>query len=241
LLGALVAIGVITFLTYRSLEQRSRAVIAVNHAHAVQRQIMQLAARLRESEAGQRGFLITGMPEYLEAYERFDVELETEISELRHLLAEPAALGQSEAVQRLLRTRLDLIAESVQRKRAGDDAGALGVVRGDRGRRLAEQATSILSAMSEREEQQLQAQNAAWERSVTWSSYVTFGGAGVLVTMLLIVGLLASRDFRTTEDEGWLRRLQVALGREVQGDLRLESLGAKVLGVVGGSLDAQIG
>ena len=51
----------------------------------------------------------------------------------------------------------------------------------------------------------------------------------------------SSRDFRTREDEAWLRRVQMALNTQVQGDLRVESLGEKILGVLVKNLDAQVG
>ncbi len=65
-----------------------------------------------------------------------------------------------------------------------------------------------------------------------------FGGVGLLIAMLFLVGILASRDFRAVEAEGWIRRVQVSLTTHMQGDFSLSSLGDKVLRTLGRNLGA---
>jgi hypothetical protein len=70
------------------------------------------------------------------------------------------------------------------------------------------------------------------EDSVTSSTYVALGGVTVLIAMLLLVGYLASRDYRTVADDNWVRRVQLASAGELRGDLRRESLADKLLHTV---------
>ena len=76
---------------------------------------------------------------------------------------------------------------------------------------------------------------------MTSSSYIVFGGVGVLIVMIVLIGVLASRDYRAVASEAWVRRVQVALTTEMQGDVRLESLGEKVLRTLSSNLAAPVG
>ncbi|HEX7841755.1 MAG TPA: ATP-binding protein, partial [Kofleriaceae bacterium] len=79
------------------------------------------------------------------------------------------------------------------------------------------------------------------ENTVQWSSYTMFGGLAVLIAMILLIGALASHSFRSVEGEAWARRVHLALTAELQGDLRLESLGGKVLRVLVDHFGARVG
>jgi len=62
-----------------------------------------------------------------------------------------------------------------------------------------------------------------------------FVGVGVLILMIILIAVLASRDYRAVAAEAWVRRIQVALTTEMQGDVRLESLTESHRKAVGGS------
>src|SRR5690606_13044085 len=68
-----------------------------------------------------------------------------------------------------------------------------------------------------------------WERAASRSFYVQLGGSGVLVLLIVIAAMLASRDHRDRETQAWLRAGQIALATRLQGDMRLELLGESVL------------
>ncbi|NVB77238.1 MAG: response regulator [Kofleriaceae bacterium] len=242
ILAAFVAIVAITVLSYRSLAARSEAAEAVNHANAVQRVLSDLLLQLKEAEAGQRSFLISGDERYLNSYEVAETSIATDLSELRKLTAGTAEhLHYLERIEPLAHKRLELLTEGVTLRRNGNTQAAFDLVNTARGRDVMTEIRDSIQAMLATEQRLLDARSTEWESAVRWSSYVAFGGAGVLVLVLLLVGFFASRDFRAVANEGWIRRTQVDLAGRLQGDLALASLGETVLKSVVPNMNAQVG
>ncbi|HET9992265.1 MAG TPA: CHASE3 domain-containing protein, partial [Kofleriaceae bacterium] len=242
LVAALLAAAVIAILSYRSLITRSDSADAMNHTKQVQQQIEKALSALRDGETGQRGFLITGAERYLEPYERGREQLPGLLAVLRQLTADnPTQQQRISEVEAIAKTKFDEMAETLALERAHDHAGALAIVRTDRGKNSMDRARALLGEMEDSEQALLTQRTQAWEDSVTSSSYVVFGGVGVLIVMIVLIGVLASRDYRAVAAEAWVRRIQVALTTEMQGDVRLDSLGEKVLRTLSGNLHAPVG
>ncbi len=240
--AALAAVAVISVLTYRSMQARSESVQAVNHAMALRNDLNRLQLLLENAQGGQRAFIITGDEDYLRSHELARASLVTQVEQLRKLAGgSPEQLATLDAILPLAEARLAVIDETIQHKRAGNAQTAVDQIASGRGRAVMHEFRALIAQLLLDVQAQLDRQTAEWEQSVRWSSYVMFSGAGVLLGMLLLVGYLSSRDFRTLEAESWLRRLQLELGGELQADLRLESLGDKILGVLVPNLDARVG
>ncbi|HEY6034140.1 MAG TPA: response regulator [Kofleriaceae bacterium] len=240
--GALVAAALIAILSYRSLVTRSDAADAMNHTKQVQHQVEKVLSALRDGETGQRGFLITGADRYLEPYEHGREQLPGLIAVLRELTSDNATQQQRiNELEQIAKTKFDEMAETIAHERAGDHAGALAIVRSDRGKNAMDRARTLLGAMEDDEQNLLTERTRAWESSVTSSAYIVFGGVAGLILMIILIAVLASRDYRAVAAEAWVRRIQVALTTEMQGDVRLESLGDKVLRTLSRNLHAPVG
>ena len=242
LLAALAAAAVIAILSYRSLISRSDAADAMNHTKQVQQQTEKVLSALRDGETGQRGFLLTGADRYLEPYERGREQLPGLLAVLRQLTSDnPTQQQRLTELEAIAKTKFDELAETLQHERANDHAGALAIVRTDRGKNAMDRARALIEEMESAEQALLVDRTQTWEDSVTSSSYVVFGGVGVLILMIVLIGILASRDYRAVAAEAWVRRVQVALTTEMQGDVRLDSLGEKVLRTLSANLAAPVG
>jgi len=242
LVAALVAVVVIGLLSYRSLAARSEAATAVNHTNDVEDHLHRFLSQVKDAETGQRGFLLTGAESYLDPYQVALGAIAAELATLRRLTADnPAEQRNLAILEPLVGSKLDELEQTIALKRSGDDPGALSLVRSDRGKAAMDRVRELVEAMLGIEQALLVQRTDAWESSVRWSSYVMFGGVAVLVCMIALVGVLASRDFRAVEAEAWAKRVELALTAELQGDLRLESIGDKVLRVLAVNLGAQVG
>ncbi|MEO6774681.1 MAG: response regulator [Kofleriaceae bacterium] len=242
LLGALLAAALIAMLAYRSLITRADAADALNHTKQVQHETERVLGALRDGETGQRGFLITGADRYLESYERGREQLPGLIAVLRGLTSDnPTQEQRILELEAIAKTKFDEMAATIARERANDHAGALAIVRTDRGKNAMDRARALISDMEDIETRRLAERTQDWEDSVTHSSYIVFGGVGLLIVMILLIGVLASRDYRAVAAEAWVRRVQVGLTREIQGDVRLDSLGDKVLRTLSATLHAPVG
>jgi signal transduction histidine kinase/DNA-binding response OmpR family regulator/CHASE3 domain sensor protein len=242
LIAALVAVVAIGMLTYQSMAARADAAEWIRHTNDVKQLLYRLASDIKDVETAQRGFILTGSERYLVPYETARAALPGEVAGLRRLTADNAEQSlRLDALEPLLTTKLAELGQTIAQKRAGDDAGALAVVRSDRGQVVMERLRQLTDEMLATEQRLLVERDKDWEASVRWSSIVMFGGAAILLAMLGLLGLFASRDFRAVDAEAWTRRVQLALGAHLRGDFRLESLGEKVLEVMAEHLDARVG
>ena len=240
--AALIAIVVIAVLCYRSLAARAEAAAAVSHTNDVQEHIHRFLSSVKDAETGQRGFLLTGAEHYLGPYQLALGAIPLELAELRRRITDaPMQLERLDVIEPLLSAKLAELADTIARKRAGDDAGALATMRSDRGSALMDRIRQIVDAMLVAEQTMLERRTQAWEDATRWSSYTMLGGLTVLIAMLVVIGALASRNFRAVEGEAWARRVHLALAGELQGDLRIESLGDKVLRALVDHLGAEVG
>jgi signal transduction histidine kinase/CheY-like chemotaxis protein/CHASE3 domain sensor protein len=242
LVAAGIAVFAIAFLSYRSLAARAEAADAVNHTNEVQDHLHRFLSQLKDAETGQRGYLLTSSEAYLEPYEKARTTIPVELAGLQHLISDnPAQQAQLEQAKALMKDKLDELADTIARKRSGDQAGALRVVTTDRGKIMMDQLRQLVDGMLASEQHLLEQRTTAWEDSVTSSSYIMFGGVGVLLVMIVLIGVLASRDYRSVEAEGWSRRVHLALTSRLQGDLKLESIGGHVMDALTESFGAEVG
>ncbi|MFT3695941.1 MAG: response regulator [Kofleriaceae bacterium] len=231
--AALIAAFVIAALSWHSLIVRSEAARWVDHTDKVKNQIASVMASVTDAETGQRGFLLTRAERYLEPYNSARTRVPTQLLALKQLTADnPNQQQRIAKLSPLVDQKLSELADTITHERASDHEGALEIVRTDRGKDLMDQVRSLAQAMEDEEQRLLVTRTADWEASVATSTYIVFGGVALLVVMTLLIGFLASRDYRAVTDEGWVRGVQSELAGEMQGDIRLESLGENVLRVL---------
>jgi signal transduction histidine kinase/CheY-like chemotaxis protein/CHASE3 domain sensor protein len=235
IVAAIVALIVIVALSYSALEAREDTASALNRANQVQLHLYRTLSLLKDAETGQRGFLLTEKPSYLEPFESALVALPNERTELRTLLG-----GEIADLERVIDAKIAELALTVQLARSGQRAQAMERVFADEGKTLMDRARGIVDRIMTREQEAAAASSADWTSAVQWSTAVTYSGAAVSIAMLLLVGMLASRDYRAVEAESWIRRFQIALAGDLQDDHRLESVGDKVMRSIAANLDARI-
>ncbi len=80
-----------------------------------------------------------------------------------------------------------------------------------------------------------------WENASAVSTYITWGGAALLVVLIIAAGGVMGRDHRARETQVWLRTGQMGLATRLQGEQRLETLGEHVLAFLADYLNAQVG
>ncbi|HEX3477478.1 MAG TPA: response regulator [Kofleriaceae bacterium] len=242
LVAALAAVAVIAAVAYRSLVARNTAAEAVHHTEDTEDHLHRFLSALKDAETAQRGFLLTGTERYLEPYPLALAAITAELVELRRLTRDsPAQQRRLEVVAPMVDTKLAELRETIELRRAGDAAGAIAVVQSDRGKAAMDRLRDAVDAMLMREQALLAERTDEWEAAVQWSSYVMLGGVAVVLGMIGLIGVLASRDFRAVEAEAWSRRVQLALSAELQGDHRLASIGDQALRRLVDALGARVG
>ncbi|MET0499712.1 MAG: response regulator [Steroidobacteraceae bacterium] len=238
----IVAVLVIAALSFVSLQSAGRTAARVTHTFEVLDQLRDLLSTIKDAETAQRGFLLTGAETYLEPYTGATFALPRVFGDVATLVSDsPAQSRRLEGIQRSTNDKMRELGQTIELKRAGDDAGALAVVRTDRGKESMDRIRTLIGEMQDEErglliDRQLDSQNAA-----RISLIVTWGGSALLLFLIVASAVMTSRDFRARETQVWLRTGQMGLSLQLQGDQRLDQLGEKVLAYLAEFLDAQVG
>jgi CHASE3 domain sensor protein len=149
-------IGLPAFLAQQSRREVKTTFNWITHTLEVDRAVQALLNSLIDAETGQRGFLLTRRDVYLEPYDAGRVRVGQQLSDLRNLTADNAYQQQRlEEAAPLIRERLELLAETIERERHGDHEGALRLVNSDRGKERMDKIRGVLRLMSDEEQRLL--------------------------------------------------------------------------------------
>lgn len=183
-----------------------------------------LMSTIQDAETGQRGFLLTRDPAYLEPYERALAVMDQRLAELAtdargHEAVRPAM----EQLSGRMRVKLEELARTVALARAGDFDGAVALVREGTGKRLMDEAREDLATLITWSEAALRTAVAAQENAVAWLRWVTGLGA---VAILALAGAAAWTIIVYTRDLTEARREveTLNLGLEQRVHERTEAL-----------------
>ena len=214
----------------------------VVHSHNVIVALDELLSTAEDAETGQRGFLLTNDPKYLDPYNAAKSTLAAKVDAIAELTADnPGQRQRIAAIRRHVEAKIAELQKTIELQRTQGAAAALALVETDRGKMEMDAIRSEIAAMS-REEDAIREQRVAEMASAYGSaklSSVVSDVLGVLLTIL--VGFLIRRASLAREREEWLQSGHVGLGAAMLGDLRLEQLGDGVLSYLGRYLGAQAG
>jgi CHASE3 domain sensor protein len=137
LAGAILIVLAIIVLSYQEWFAYQRSAPVVQHSRAVLQQIEQVLSYVKDAETGQRGFVLTGNPEYREVYDRAVSALPSELNNLRALVADEADLRIRVAtLNSLISEKLSELKETVGLRQKQGFQAALDVVETNRGKRI---------------------------------------------------------------------------------------------------------
>ncbi len=153
LLGAMTAllVGIGLLLVQSSMAQRAARDSALAEADA-QMGLESLNQALTDAETGQRGYLLTLDPAYLEPYNRAVKLLPDSLAavKLRFMQnTDPAVAEHLGPLSDLIRTKLDELGSTVRSAQAGDSVTALERVRTGQGKRTMDQIRPHLAALAQ--------------------------------------------------------------------------------------------
>ena len=180
---------------------------------------------LKDAETGQRGYLLTGDPGYLETYEQGVAAVRTHLPRLHALSAgRPAWQKRLDDVEVLVEAKLAELAETIRLFSSGDRAAALQKVRTGLGRNTMDRIRVSLAAMRSEETALL---TELSRQAVTASRRVL---AAAIAGSLASLALFAAFVFVVRKDHLARGRAQAAL-RQSEQRLRttLRSIGDAVL------------
>lgn len=166
----------------------------VERTNAIARQMAELQASLREAEAGQRGFVLTGEPRYLRPYESAVRRIPMQFDRLRALVMYPVQIERLNALWPLIDAKLAELAQTVAlRSRSFDEA--LAVIRTDEGQRMMEEIDVIIESFQQTQRDLLEIRAAEEQRRATWTTGIAAGTGfmSLLCALLSVFFLIEQR------------------------------------------------
>src|SRR5882724_6013271 len=163
---AVAAVAFIALLTYRSLQTRTIAAQRVTRTLQVLEQLESILSLVKDAETGQRGFLLTGEDPYLEPNINAKAQLPEAFRKARQLVADDEVQQQRlTALELAVSQKLAELDRVIALRRKGDVAGALAVVRTDRGQASMDRIRSMVTTMEATERMALATREREWQRA----------------------------------------------------------------------------
>lgn len=216
---ALLVVGGVGVVAYRSLGESIDSSDWVIHTHKVKETINQVLSALKDAETGQRGFLLTGEERYLEPYTSGAREIDRRIQDLRDLTSDNR--NQQKRVSELeplAAAKLAELAEAIGLRRQRGERAAVEVVLTDRGKQAMDQIRALLKDMDDEETELLKQRDQVGKASSRFAMSALLAGGALVVILVSIIGLLTQRSITRP-----LADFMQFVGRVGQGDLTQKS------------------
>ena len=185
------AIGAVSYTNTQALVENSDWVA---HTNEVLNGTDDILSALKDAEAGQRGYLITGVRSYLEPFTAASGALEEAFSHVRELTADNAEQqARLDELEPLLTAKF---AEMQQTIDIRDDAGfeeAREIVLTDQGKAVMDQIRGLLSEIAGAEEALLVDRAEAAEQSANATTVAVLGGTSAVVVIVILLALFLTR------------------------------------------------
>ncbi|HEX4405251.1 MAG TPA: CHASE3 domain-containing protein, partial [Polyangia bacterium] len=240
--AATLAVFVIAFLSYRSLQWRAEGAALMQRTLEIIQSLDDLLSEYKDAETGQRGYLLTQSESYLEPYDRATAAIDSKLVELRAEVANDPKQAQTlEVLRHVGQQKLNELKLTIDLARSGHRDEALEAVKTGRGKRYMDDIRAGITDLKDAEKTRLAIRTSEWERASTISLGVVWGGAALLLFLVVGAALMSSHDFHAQEVERWLRTGQAELAASMQGVETVEGVGERIAAFLGSYVSARIG
>jgi len=197
---ALVALIVVAGLSFMGLElrrefERVRTLRAeAEQSHLARQELQTVFSLMQDAETGQRGYIITGQPRFLEPYDRAVQMLNSEAPRLRAAYADdPQQAENVRLLEQLIRQKLSATAGALEAYAAGGREAGLATVATGEGKMAMDRIRSHIDRMTAVDARQLAELTARVERR---SRFTEAAVSAVFIALILVVAASAILSIR---------------------------------------------
>ncbi|MBV8612229.1 MAG: CHASE3 domain-containing protein [Acetobacteraceae bacterium] len=174
------------FASARLAERNLRGVEASNtlgdRVHAAQLASETVLSTLKDAETGQRGYLLTGDPAYLEPYEAARARLDRDFGRLQAApVMNPERERRVERIPALADAKLAELGRTIALGRAGQEGAALAMVRTNQGKRVRDAIRAEADALPAGAEARLARARAETKSAQAWAGVVGLAASAALL------------------------------------------------------------
>jgi CHASE3 domain sensor protein len=198
LLIALVLVLVSAVLTYRAWAAFERNRQEAQLTRQVVDGTTALLSSLKDAEAGQRGFLLTGSDLYLEPYRHALAEIPANLDALARLESgrDPVQLRRVETLKPLVRAKMDELAQTIELRRSQGLDPALAIVRTDRGKAAMDRIRAICAEIQTASYDLLGQQREQVRASAYQAGFTSIIGSSIVFVLLALATISIRKGTR---------------------------------------------
>ncbi|MGA3325588.1 MAG: CHASE3 domain-containing protein [Terriglobia bacterium] len=192
--AALVLTGMVLLLLH-DFERTQEAEGWVVHTYRVIHSAESVMSMMKDAEAGERGFILTGDESYLGPYNLAIAALPNGLKELKDLTSDnPPQQARWVEIDRLTGERLRVLKHAIELRKVSKVDEALALVRYGRGEPSMDELRSTLDAVMSEERQLLVERTAEAERRASRGRWALGLGSGALVLLLVFASVVIERE-----------------------------------------------
>ncbi|MBW3560731.1 MAG: CHASE3 domain-containing protein [Proteobacteria bacterium] len=184
----------------RELSRTERQRVELDRSHATRSQIQKVFSLVQDAETGQRGYIITGQPRFLEPYQEAQHQLASQLRLLDRLFVqEPAQQARLTALRSGIRAKDRVNEQGIEARRQQGAAAATAIVATGEGRRAMDEIRSVVREMTLAEAASLDGRRREAARLTVETRRTVQLLFGMLVAVLAGVALLVWRSTRVRQ------------------------------------------
>jgi PAS domain S-box-containing protein len=203
---ALMTLLAIAYLSNRAwqdyVESRTEGQAASQATRANER----LLGWVRDAETGQRGYLLTGRPEYLEPYRQAPAGITADLKQLRALQRSyPQQVALIDRLERLIGEKLAETRDTIEARDKKGSAAALAIVESGHGQRLMDEIRAVSQQIGAAADEQLTESRNSVRQHTSQARLVTLIGCAMLFAIL--IGAFAANERSAKQRENLIAEL----------------------------------
>ena len=211
-LAVFTTIGIVSF---RGTQQLISSARQENHTYQVIGELEEILSLVKDAETGQRGYLLTGTPRYLDPYNQARSAIQARIDDLKNLVQDnPRQQSYLRTLEPKIAQKLSELDTTIQLRQTKGVNAALEVVRTDQGNQLMEQVRGVIANMKTEERNLLQTRSQAAENSGQLTMNSIMYGMPLGILLLALIGVFLSRQITRPLD-----RVSKVAEKVADGDL----------------------
>lgn len=193
-----VAIGVLCAVAlsiYSNFAQMNRQKERVDHTYAVISALQELLSNMKDVQSSQRGYVITGMDDYLAPYYIALPKIDDQMKDIADMISDnPEQLEKMKSLREHILSRLETARTIIAAyEEKGQDA-AMGMVRQGLGKREMDEIRLIVGDMVAHEQSLLTIRRTSVENYFNITMYAAVSGLLVCIGILSAVFMMMSRE-----------------------------------------------
>ena len=190
-LAILVVLGV---LSYRDTTGLIASVESVKRTYQILAKLESVISEMTDAETGERGFIITGQDTYLEPYNTAVAEVGVTLKDLHQLIVAPSQQKRLDALEPLVRARLDIAKAEIDARRTNGFKTAENLVLSGQGKKGMDEVRQAVAAMGDEENRLLNERDAVSKAHAGLTISVILYGIPLAFILLAVVALLLIRN-----------------------------------------------